>query len=234
MTALDKQARITGLLYILMSLVAPLRLIVIPSRLFVSGNPDATAANIAAHEALFRWGMIGDLFVGATFVLVALSLYRLLNQCGRGPALLMVILGGLLPSTIYFINTANDAAALVLVRGAPFLDAFNEAQRHALAALFLRIHAEVVTAAMALWGLWLVPLALLVYRCGFLPRVFAVWLMLNAAAYVAQSVLGFALPTTPDMLDTICFPLQLGEVAFMLWLLAFGAKRYPFKRGANA
>lgn len=226
MTPLNQQARLAGFLYLLLALVGPLRLIYIPTTLFASGNPAETAANIAAHETLFRWGIYGDLFIGTILIFVVLALYRLLKAAGPTAAVLMVILGGLLPSAIYFINTANDAAALVLVRGAPFLDAFSQAQRESLAMLFLRIHRDVITAAETLWGLWLVPLAILVWRCGFLPRLLAVWLVLNAGAYVAQSFAGFVMPQRSDGLDTICFPLQLGEVAFMLWLLVFGARRY--------
>jgi hypothetical protein len=226
MTPLNRQARLTGFLYLLLAMVGPLRLIYIPTTLFDSDHPAQTAANITAHETLFRWGMFGDLFIGTMLIFVVLALYRLLKPAGPTLAVLMMILGGLLPSAIYFINTANDAAALVLVRGAPFLDAFNQAQRESLAMLFLRVHREVITAAETLWGLWLIPLAILVWRCGFLPRVLAVWLILNAFAYVAQSFAGFVMPELSDRLDPICFPLQLGEVAFMLWILVFGARRY--------
>lgn len=226
MTPLNQQARLAGFLYLLLALVGPVRLIYIPNTLFVSGNAAETAANIAAHETLFRWGMFGDLFIGTILIFVVLALYRLLKPAGPTLAVVMMILGGLLPSAIYFINTANDAAALVLVKGAPFLDAFSQAQRESLAVLFLRIHREVVTAAETLWGLWLIPLAILVWRCGFLPRVLAVWLVLNALAYVAQSFAGFVMPQLSEGLDGVCFPLQLGEVAFMLWLLVFGARRY--------
>jgi hypothetical protein len=226
MTPLNRDARLAGFTYLLVCLVGPLRLIYIPSALLVSGNPAETATNIAAHETLFRWGMFGDLFIGTTLIFVVLALHRLLKSAGPTLAVAMVIFGGLLPSAIYFINTANDAAALVLVRGAPFLDAFSQAQRESLAMLFLRVHREVITAAEMLWGLWLIPLAILVWRCGFLPRVLAVWLMLNALAYVAQSFAGFVMPQLSESLDTACFPLQLGEVAFMLWLLIFGARRF--------
>ncbi|APG06281.1 hypothetical protein BJI69_00920 [Luteibacter rhizovicinus DSM 16549] len=225
MTALDRQARLAGFLYLLICLVGPLRLIYIPSTLFVSGHPAETAANIAAHETLFRWGMAGDLFIGTVLIFVVLALYRLFKPTGPTLAGLVVILGGLLPSAIHFINIANDAAALILVKGAPFLDAFTQPQRESLAMLFLRVHREVITAAETLWGLWLIPLALLVWRCGFLPRMLAVWLVLNGLAYIAQSVAGFVMPQLSDSLDGICFPLQLGEIAFMLWLLAFGARR---------
>ena len=48
MTSLSRNARIAGLLYLIL-LTAPLCLIYIPSKLFVAGNASATANNIAAH-----------------------------------------------------------------------------------------------------------------------------------------------------------------------------------------
>lgn len=224
MTPLSKQARIAGALYILLALIAPLRLMVIPQTIFVSGNASATASNIAAHETLFRLGIVADLLSGMAIVIVTLALYRLLKASGRTPALLMVVLGGVLPGVIYFLNTANDAAALKLIGGAPYLDVFDKAQREALALLFLHLHGAVVTAAEMLWGVWLLPLAFLVWRCGFVPRVFAVWLALNGVAYIVQSVAGFIAPAYTDSLESICFPLQLGEIAFMLWMLVMGAR----------
>ena len=49
----DNPGRVAGLLYLLIVLLGPLRLIYIPSKLFVKGNAAATVANIGAHEWLF-------------------------------------------------------------------------------------------------------------------------------------------------------------------------------------
>lgn len=231
MSPLHRQARIAGFLYVLLALVAPLRLLYIPSTLFVSGDADKTAANIAAHETLFRWGIVADLFVGTILIFVVLALYRLLSPVNRWMAIVMVILGGLLPSVIYFLNTVNDAAALALIGGAPYLDVFDKSQRDALALLFLRMHGQVVIAAEMLWGIWLLPLAILVFRSGFLPRFFGIWLALNGFAYIAQSLIGFLAPDYDSArLDTVFLVLQLGEVAFMLWMLIFGARRYLYRK----
>src|SRR5438128_12007559 len=113
----DKAARVAGALYLLL-LFAPLRLVYIPSALFVRGNATATANNIAAHELLFRLGIVADLFTGTMSLFLVLALYRLFKGVHQGLAVLMVILGGLRVAPIYFINTLNDAAALLLVRGA--------------------------------------------------------------------------------------------------------------------
>ena len=219
----DKAARIAGATYLLL-LVAPLRLIYIPSALFVRGNATATANNIAAHELLFRLGIVGDLFTGTMVIFVMLALYRLFKGVDQSLATLMVILGGLMVTPIYFLNSLNDAAALLLVRGADFLSVFEKPQREALAMLFLRLHHQGVVVNEIFWGLWLLPLAFLVIRSGFLPRFLGVWLIINGFAYVITSFTGLLLPQYESMVSNITFPALLGELAFMLWLLIRGAK----------
>jgi hypothetical protein len=224
MSSTKKQARVAGFLYLLLVVAAPLRLIYIPSALFVRGNATATANNIAAHELLFRLGIVSDLFCGTILIFLVLALYRLFKGVNQNLAVLMVILGGVLPSAIDFFNVLNDAAALLLVRGADFLSVFDKPQRDALAMLFLRLHHQEVVAAEILWGLWLFPLAVLTYKSGFLPRFLGVWLIINGFAYLTMSFTGLLLPQYEDMVSNLAFPALLGEMAFMLWLVIRGAK----------
>src|SRR5205085_9147797 len=130
--------RVTGFLYLLL-LPAALRLVYIPAKLFVTGSPSATAANIAAHERLFRLGMVTDLFTGTMVIFVALAFYRLFKSVNQHLAVLMVILGALVVAPIYFMNVLNDVAALILARGASILSAFDEPQRDALVMLFIKL-----------------------------------------------------------------------------------------------
>ncbi len=222
--SLRRNARVAGFLYLLLSVAAPIRLIYIPSRLVVSGSASATATNIASHESLFRLGMIADVFSGVMVVFLVLALYRLFEDVDRRLALLMLIVGGIVPATIDFVNVVNDGAALILVRGADFLSAFDTPQRDALATLFLRLHGQVVVAAETLWGLWLFPFGLLVIRSGFLPRFLGGWLIVNGAAYLAQSFTGLFLPRYEGIVSSVTFPALLGEIATMLWLLIVGAR----------
>ena len=224
MTPTSKKARIAGILYLLLTIAAPLRYIYIPAVLIVRGDATATANNIVAHESLFRLGIVTDLFCGVICIFIALALYRLLEGVDQSLAVLMVILGGVMPSAIYFFNVVNDAAALILVRGTSYLSAFDKGQRNALAMLFLRLHDQEIVAAQIFWGLWLFPLAILVYRSRFLPRFLGVWLIINGVAYVAMSLTGFLLPRYASMVGNVTFPAVLGELAFVLWLLIKGAK----------
>jgi hypothetical protein len=233
MSSTQDPGRVAGFLYLLLVVAAPLRLIYIPSALFVHGNATATAANIAAHEMLFRLGIVSDLFCGTILIFLVLALYRLFKGVNQNHAVLMVILGGLMPATIDFLNVLNDAAALLLVRGADFLSVFEKPQRDALAMLFLRLHHQEIVAAEILWGLWLFPLAVLVYRSRFLPRFLGVWLILNGFAYLAMSFTGLLLPQYEEMVSNIAFPALLGEMALMLWLVIKGAKEQALAAPAS-
>jgi hypothetical protein len=232
MSTLKRQARIAGLLYLTL-MTAPLRLIYIPSHLFVANNASATSANIAAHETLFRLGMLSDLFTGTMGIFLTLALYRLFKGVDEGLARLVVILGALVVTPIYFFNTVNDAAALLLARGPDFLSVFDKPQRDALVMVFIRMHGQGVLANEVFWGLWLFPFGLLVYKSRFIPRILGVWLMLNCFAYLATSVTGILWPTYEQRVSNWVFPVMFGELAIMLWLIIVGAKeRQPLATAA--
>jgi hypothetical protein len=216
-------ARYAGLLYLLLVIVAPFRLIYIPETLFVAGDPAGTAAMIAAHSTLFKLGILSDLFCGALEIFLVLALYRVFRHVHPRHAVLMVLLS--LPTgAINFLNVLNDGAALMLAGGADFLSVFSQAQREALAMLFLRLHDMEVLAVGLFWGLWLFPLAALIIRSRMLPRVLGYWLVANGIAYLAISVTGLFFQQHAAMVGAFALPAQLGEVAFMLWMLVRGAQ----------
>lgn len=229
MTSLSKNARVAGLLYLLLPLFGPIRLIYIPNALFVTGDATATAANIVEHEFLFRFGIVTELFCAAVLIFLVLALYRLFKDVNRTQAALMVILGGVMPSVINFVNAATDATAMVVLRGADFLSVFEKPQRDALAFLFLRLHHQVDVAAEVLWGLWLFPLAILIWQSRFLPRLLAIWLAVAGFSYLALSFTGELLPQSYDTVFKSGSLARIGEVAFMLWLLIMGAREQALK-----
>jgi len=224
MSATLNPGRVAGFWYLLLVVIGPLRLIYIPNKLFVHENATATINNIAAHEWLFRFGMVGDLVGAVILIFLVLAFYRLFEGVDQYLAVLVVILGGVMPALIYFVNVVSDAGALMIVRGASFLSVFDKSQRDALVMLLLRLHDHQITAAETLWGIWLFPLAILVYRSRFLPRFLGVWLIINGFAYVIMSFTELLLPQYQDKVFTISQPALFGEIALMLWLVIKGAK----------
>lgn len=90
--------------------------------------------------------------------------------------------------------------------------------------LFLNLRNHQNTAAEILWGVWLFPLAMLVYRSRFLPRFLGVWLAIGGFAYVILSLTGELLPQYYETVFTYSQPAFFGELAIMLWLVIKGAK----------
>jgi hypothetical protein len=215
--------RFAGLLYVLTSIPGFFAMGYVPGKLIVDGNAAATASNIAAHETLFRLGIASGLIGQAGFIFVAWALYDLFKRVNQRQAALMVILI-VVQVPIAFLNELNAIAALVLVRGADFLSIFDKPQREALAMLFLKVHDHGFNVAEIFWGLWLFPLALLVYRSRFLPRFLGVWLGLAGLAWVILSLTSLLLPQYQHKVYTFSQPATFGEIVFMFWLLIKGAR----------
>lgn len=216
--------RVAGLWYLFLVLIGPLRLIYIPSKLFVRGNAAATVDNIVAHEWLFRWGIVSDLVGAVILIFLVLAFYRLFKGVDETLAVQVVIFGGVMPAVIDFVGVVNDAALLMIARGEAFLSVIDKPQRDALAMLFLKLGDQQTTAAEMLWGVWLLPLALLVYRSRFLPRFLGVWLALCGLAYVTLSLTGELLPQYQNQVFTYGQPAFFAELAIMLWLVIKGAR----------
>jgi hypothetical protein len=223
MTSLQKNARVAGWLYLLIVITGPFVLLYVPGKLFVPGDATATANNILAHVSLFRAYIVVGLLSELFFIALVLALYRLLHDVSRELATVMVILI-LIDAPMAFLSVANQIATLAFVQGADFLSAFDQPQRNALATLLINIDRLGVPVSEIFWGLWLLPLGLLVYRSGFLPRFLGVWLFINGIAYVVISFTGILLPQHVGSVNTITFPILLGELAFMLWLVIMGAR----------
>src|SRR6266487_4867795 len=218
--------RVVGLWYLLLVLGGPLRLIYIPNKLFVHDNAAATAGNIAAHEWLFRFGMLSDLFGAVVLIFLVLAFYRLFKGVDQQLAVLLVIVGGVMPALINFVNVVSDAGALMAAGGggADFLSVFDKPQRDALVMLFLRLHHHQIVAAEILWGLWLFPMGALTYKSGFLPRFIGVWLIINGVAYVVLSLTWLFFPDYQDRVFLYSQPAPFEELAIMLWLVIKGAR----------
>ncbi len=232
MSSTRNPGRVAGLWYLLLCLIGPLRLMYIPSKLFVHGNAAATVNNIAAHQWLFRFGIIGDLLCAVILIFLTLAFYRLFKDVDQYLAVLVVIFGGIMPALINFVGVVSDAGALMAVRGADFLSVFDKPQRDALAMLFLHLRDHQNTAAEILWGMWLFPLAILVYRSRFLPRFLGVWLVINGFAYVILSFTGVLLPQYQNKVFIFSQPALFAELALMLWLVIKGAKPQPLPAAA--
>jgi len=219
-------ARVAGLLYLAVVLTGPFVLFYVPGKLFVPGDASATVGNILAHESLFRAHIVVGLVAELCFIAVVLALFNLLKGVNIQLAALMVVLV-LVDAPLAFLGVANEVATLAFVRGGGFLAVFDKPQRDALAMLLINVDTQGVLVSEVFWGLWLLPLGLLVYRSGVIPRFLGAWLFINGLAYLTISATGLVLPQHLKAVSTMATPVLLGEVALMLWLLIAGVRVSP-------
>lgn len=218
-------ARVAGVLYLLMSITAVVSLGNVPSWVMAGGDATATASRIAASQLLYRIGIVGDLAAQILFVLLAVTLFRLLKEVNKRHAALMVALV-LVQVPMAFANMLMGMAPLVLLSGDDYWSVFDKAQLDALALGFLNLRGHGIRAVMALWGLWLLPFGLLVYRSGFIPRILGGFLIVGCFGYLSVSVTSLLFPAYARMVFPLTF-LAVGEILITLWLLIKGARTEP-------
>lgn len=222
--SLKKTARFAGLLYLIWTITGLYGLLYVPSQTIVRGDAVATANKILANEFLFRTSIINDLISSVIWVFMVLVFYRMFKQVNeRHAKLLVAFVFVQIPAV--FIMDAFNITSLMILKG-EILKTFDLSQRQDLAMLFLKISDYGVWTLEMFWGLWLFPLAILVYRSRFLPRFLGVWLIITGIFYVVLSFISIMLPQYKDIVlnSVFALPAEVGELAFMLWLLIMGAK----------
>ena len=228
--SIQKSARLAGLLYLILAICGGFAEFFVRQNLIVPGDAAATVEQILASETLFRLGFVSELVGQAIFILLALVLYRLLRQVNRNQAVLMVVLV-VVAVTITCLNMLNQFAALLLLNGGDYLAVFPAEQLEAMVLLFLNLHKVGYLIAQVFFGLWLLPLGILVYRSGFLPRIIGVLLMVACFGYLAD-VLTFSL--LPDFELVVSEFTFVGELLLMLWLLIKGVNAERWELQAQA
>lgn len=227
MRSLQRQARRAGLLYFVMALIAPIGLLIVPNRVFVSGDAAATAQNLRDSAGLVRLGIASELVHQVLCIFLLLALYVLFEPVSRTLARQLVVFGALVSVPIVFLNVVNDVAALTFATGPETLAAFERPELDALAYFFLRLHSRGLDVASIFWGLWLFPFALLVIRSGFIPRFLGYLMMLAGVGYLANAFTVLTLPDFSSYVSPVAGWLYLGEIPIIFWLLIRGARPRP-------
>jgi len=223
MHSIKKTARFAGLLYLLLIIVGVYAIMFLSSKISTTGDPSTVANNILSNEFLYRTGIISDFISNIIFVVLALVLYKLLKPVNEHRAKLMVALV-IVQIPAAYIMEAFNITSIMIFKGEIF-KTLELAQRQDLAMLFLKINEYGMMALELFWGLWLIPLAQLVYKSGFIPRIIAILLLINGIAYMFDSFMFMLLPNvhafTNQYLLIFIIP---GEISMMLWLLIKGVK----------
>lgn len=218
--AIQRTARLTGVLILIIAVFAPFGMIFVPSTLVVPGDAATTAQNIMASVGLFRLGIASEAVVFLLEIVVTVLLYVLLKPVNKTLALVAAF-SRLAMAVIQGINLLTNFFVLLLLSGAGYLTVFAPDQLQALGLLFLNAHADVVL----IWGLFfslhLFMLGYLIYKSGYIPRILGVLYIIASLCYLIQSFGNILLPEYHGIFASVGF-LSVVEIALPVWLIIKG------------
>jgi hypothetical protein len=216
-------ARSCGVLYLYIFVAGGFAELFVRSKLVVSRDAAATAANIMSSETLFRLGFSGELLHLACDVAVAMLLYALLRPVNRNIALLAAFMR-LACDLILAIASLSHFAALHLLGDSDYLKTFEPAQLHSLALLAMKLHGDGYTISLMFFGFACLSLGYLILKSGYLPRTVGALLAVAGACYLVNSFAHFLYPATGAALFNagILVPCFVAELSLTLWLLVKG------------
>jgi hypothetical protein len=204
-----------GVALLLMAVLSGFGYLIAVKGLVTPGNATRTASDITAHEGLFRFGVLSLFVVVALDVVVAWSLYRVFLPVSRR-----------LSAVAAWIRTAYAsifAAAIGQLTGIPGLLRSHEAraaastsQLHVQALRRISSFTNIWNVGLILFGFYLLVLAYLAYRSGFIPRFLSVLLGIAGFAYLFDSVTALTVRASDTPLSSVS---AAGEFLFALWLV---------------
>lgn len=224
LSSLKSKARTAGIFYLLIVITGVFSLMYVPSQIFVYGDAAAMADNIMNSELLYRFGIASNLACQVFFIFLVLALNRLLKSVNEHHAKLMVSLV-LVAVAFFSVNIMFQVIPLVLLSGAEFLNVFGQDQLNAFSMASINLYNQGIVVVEIFWGLWLFPFGLLIYRSGFIPRIFGVLLMIACVGYLINSFTGLVFPDFRSSILTVTsITGTVGELSIMLWLLIKGVR----------
>lgn len=220
---LKKTARIAGLLYLINAITATIGIIVIPGKLIVQNNIAETAKSILSNEFLFRFGILNSFASQIVFVFLGLILYKLFENVNRNlsRSLLALVIASV-PVAFHIIFNLIEANEILQNI---FMTSFEQTKIQELAMLKLQTYQNGIVLIGVFWGLWLIPFGQLVYKSGFIPKIFGILLIAGGVSYLFDVTVFILFPEFHDKTNIlVAFASSIAELSMVLWFLIKGIK----------
>jgi len=218
--SLRQAALIAGLGLLVMTIAAPFAEFFVYSKLVVAGDIETTVQNIRSRSGFYLAGIFAYLIVFIMDVVVAWALYVLLIPVNRSLALLTAWFR-LVYTVAAFFAMLKLVTVYRLLNTPDFAALFGPEQLLAQVKLQLNTFRYEWGFSLILFGIYLLMLAWLVYRSGYIPKFLGILLAIAGLGWIVYEVSPFLLPGVDLGFLFITF---MGETVFMLWLLIRGWK----------
>jgi hypothetical protein len=215
-------AKVAGFTYLFTDLTAIFAELYVRAHLIVHGNPAQTAANILAHQRLFRVGILCELITFGGIILLAVAFYVVLKPVNPGLALLGAF-WRLAENIILAVMTFSSFQVLGLLTNPYYVSTFGADRLQALMRLSLNAHGDAYNVGLIFAGLGTAVFAYLFLRSHYIPRILAAWGVFSSLLVAAHTLAVIVFPAVSEMLEPWVFLPLLGfEIGTGLWLLVKG------------
>lgn len=218
---IQRLARVTGLLYLLIAILGMFSGTV-SAGFIAKGNAGATAHNILASPALFRGSLIAWIILLLADVAVAITLFVLLKPANKTLSLLAATIRAVYVA-IVGISLPNLFNALSVVTSADYRT--DLAQHNAQALTSLNAFSTGFHLGLVIFGIHLALLGYLLFVSRYVPRVISVLVTAGGIGYVLDNLGLFFVPDYSTTASAVfLIPAVVGELGLTAWLLVKGVQ----------
>ena len=214
---LRQAALLTGFGYVLTIPVAVVEFRINP-KLIIGGQIEQTVANISSHHGLFLTTMFGYLINFIGDIIAALGLYVLLAPVNRAVSLLAAWFR-LIYTAAGVVAMFNLVTVYRVLTTPQYLALFGRDQLNAQVDLLLHSFRYGWTFSLVIFCLHLFLVGALVFRSGYIPRIFGPVLVADGLCLMNYEMQPYF---WPNVNLGWLFILTFAELVFGLWLLVMG------------
>src|SRR5258706_12285947 len=225
----QRYARMAAVLFMLSLVAGGFGEVYVQSKLIVSADPTARAANLRNFDFLYRLGFASFLIESLCDTALVLILYFLLKPVNRQLSLLAAFFGLMATATFAFAELFYFAPVVIL--RAP-LNSFTPDQINSLTLLSLKFYGFAGMIFTAYYGIAWIVRSYLIFRSSYLPKFLAVLMGIGGIGFVVRNFLLILAPAyASDVLLMLMFP---GGLIMTVWLLVKGVNVQKWNAKVNA
>ncbi|MCJ8314270.1 MAG: DUF4386 domain-containing protein [Saccharospirillaceae bacterium] len=217
-------ARLAGFLYLLMIPLGVFGIMYMPSNVLVAQDASLTFSNLIEHETMLRISVLSAFLIQIIQIFLVIILYQLWKQHSQALASFMVLFT-IAAVPIAMFNELSIISALFLAHSPDIQQSLTSVQLESAIYFLLNIHEQGIMIVHIFWGLWLIPMGLLTYKSGYLPKIIGFLLVIGGFGYCLDTLTFFITASSDYMIAQYTF---IGEVLLPITLLW-----YSFTKSKN-
>jgi hypothetical protein len=221
MNSLTATARTSGALYLVLAVTGALGFLLIRPAIVVPGDAAATLANLLDQDALARLGIALELLTVLSQSALAVWFFKLFRGVDVTAAMSLAAFG--LINAVAILASAAFSSTALAVASDPALaptDGMAETVQ-----LMYQLGATFWGVGGLFFGLWLIPMGLLVIRSRWMPRPLGWVLIAGGLGYVVSVFITYVIPAPGVVVEALAILATVGEFWMLGYLLIFGVRR---------